>query len=169
MMTHFPTAPARIAAAIALAALVAAPVDAASINAPAKVSVVKTITLSVSQDLDFGQVLMPALTGSVTVTVSPNGTRSCPSPLTCSGTPKPALLTVTGSKGKVVLITALATDLVNSVDGSTIHLTPIAPASVTLPNSGNKGIDFNVGGSIDIPSTAAGDYSGEVQITADYQ
>ena len=51
-----------------------------------------------------------------------------------------------------------------------MRFTPTAPASVTLVNSGNPGRDFNVGGSITIPSTATdGVYSGVIEVTVDYQ
>ena len=60
-------------------------------------------------------------------------------------------------------------NLVNSVDGSAIAFTPEAPATLTLTNSGSPGKDFNVGGSIAVPSTADGTYSGNVEVTVDYQ
>jgi hypothetical protein len=59
---------------------------------------------------------------------------------------------------------------VNPADGSTIRFTPIAPATVTLTNSGTPGRNFNVGGSISVPSTVTGGtYAGNVEITVDYQ
>ena len=61
------------------------------------------------------------------------------------------------------------TDLVNTVDGSSLAFTPIAPATITLTNSGAPGSDFGIGGSIEIPSTADGTYSGNVTVTAEYQ
>ena len=42
-------------------------------------------------------------------------------------------------------------------------------ATITLTNSGSPGKDFNVGGSIAVPSTADGTYSGNVAVTVEYQ
>jgi hypothetical protein len=76
---------------------------------------------------------------------------------------------VQGSNGQIVRITVANANLVNTADGSTIPFTPQAPATVTLTNSGSAGKDFNVGGSIAVPATADGVYSGNVQVTAEYQ
>ena len=46
---------------------------------------------------------------------------------------------------------------------------PQSPATITLTNSGQPGTDFNIGGSIAIPSTADGNYVGNIEVTADYQ
>ena len=66
-------------------------------------------------------------------------------------------------------ITVAPANLVNTATGATIPFTPIAPATLTLTNSGFPGHDFNIGGSLAIPSTADGTYSGNVQVTVDYQ
>jgi len=140
---------------------------AATITAPAKVKVVKPLTFTAKQNLDFGQIL---LSGTGTVSLSGTGVVSCGSGLTCSGAPLPAIFNVSGTNGNVVRITAYASDLTNASDGSTLRFTPIAPASVTLTNSGAPGKDFNVGGSITISSTTTdGVYTGNIEITADYQ
>ena len=70
----------------------------------------------------------------------------------------------------MVRITAVASDLTNSTDGSKLRFTPIAPASVTLTNSGSPGKDFNLGASIAIPlTTTDGTYTGNIVVTAEYQ
>jgi len=142
---------------------------AATISAPAKVNVVKPLVFTSKQNLDFGTILLGAA-GTSTVSLSMAGVLSCGTGLTCSGTPLPAIFNVQGSNGQVVRITAVASDLTNSTDGSKLRFTPVAPASVTLTNSGAPGKDFNLGGSIAIPSTTTdGTYSGNIEVTADYQ
>ena len=40
---------------------------------------------------------------------------------------------------------------------------------MTLPNSGNGGTPFNIGGDIDIvPTTVDGTYTGNIDVTVDY-
>jgi spore coat protein U-like protein len=140
-----------------------------TINASVKATVVKPLQLTSKQGLEFGQVVLGGGTGSWTVAVSMAGVRTCPAPLVCTGIARPAILNVSGSNGSVVRITASPSDLVNAA-GNRLRLTPIAPATVTLTNSGNPGRDFNVGGSLALTSaTPDGTYSGTVQVTVDYQ
>ena len=157
-------------AALALAGVVPlGHAQAASTTIQANAKVVKSLTLTKKQDLDFGTITMSGATGSATVTISIAGTLSCPSGVTCAGTAKQAIMNVSGSKSETIRITVDATNLTNTVDGSTLTYTPIAPATITLTNSGFPGNDFNIGGSIVIPSTADGTYSGNVTVTAEYQ
>jgi hypothetical protein len=162
----------RTATLLLIALLSAAPtagLRAATISTPAKVNVVKPLVFTSKQNLDFGTVLLGA-TGTSTVSLSMAGVLSCGAGLTCSGATLPAIFNVQGSNGQVVRITAVASDLTNTADGSKLRFTPIAPASVTLTNSGAPGKDINVGGSIAIPSTTTdGTYSGNIEITAQYQ
>jgi len=157
-------------AALALASVV--PIGhahAATTTIQANAKIVKSLTLSAKQNLDFGTITLAGTPGTFTIAVSQAGTVSCPSGATCAGTARPAILNVQGSNSQVVRITVANANLVNSVDGSTIPFTPDAPASITLTNSGAPGKDFNVGGSITVPSTADGTYSGNVEVTVDYQ
>jgi hypothetical protein len=70
-----------------------------------------------------------------------------------------------------VRVTAPDVTLVNQADASrTLVLTVDAPATVDLPNSGNKGVVFAIGGSVSVSSgTADGLYSGTFDVTVDYQ
>lgn len=140
---------------------------AATVNAAVKASVAKPVQLVSKQGLDFGQIILSGAGG--TVTVSQAGVRTCPAPLTCSGTVLPGILNLSGSNGKVVVITAPAVDLVNAT-GQTLRFTPSVPSTITLTNSGSPGTDFNMGGSITLTATSSdGVYSGVVTVTADYQ
>jgi hypothetical protein len=142
---------------------------AASTTIQANAKVVKSLTLTAKQNLDFGTITLSGTPGTFTVAISMAGTVSCPSGATCAGTARPAILNVQGSNGQVVRIMVASANLLNTADGSTIPYTPEAPATLTLTNSGFPGKDFNVGGSIAVPSTADGTYSGNVEVTVDYQ
>jgi len=157
--------------ALALAAVVPTThAQAAQTTIQVNATVLKALTFTAKQDLDFGTVVMSGAPGTFTVSMSLTGVVTCPAGYTCSGTPAPAIMNVTGSNGGIVQITALPSDLVNSADGTKIRFTPLTPATITLTNSGNPGKDFNVGGSIAIPSTATGGlYTGTVEVTVDYQ
>lgn len=131
--------------------------------------VVKSLQLTKKQDLDFGTVTLSGAPGTYTVSMSTAGVLSCPAGATCAGVPMQGIMNVQGSNNNTVRITVAAANLVNGADGSTIPFTPIAPATLTITNSGSPGHDFNIGGSIAIPSTADGTYSGNIQVTVDYQ
>lgn len=152
---------------------VAAPVTragAASVNATVKARVLKPLQLTTKQGLDMGTILLSgALTSNVNVSLSQAGVLTCPAPLTCSGTPLVGIMNLSGSNGNPVLISAPAVDLTNAL-GARIRFTPSVPATITLPNSGNPGTDFNMGGVLTLtPTTSEGTYSGVVAVTADYQ
>ena len=157
-----------VAALIALWPVVGA--RAATITAQVNANVVKPLAFSAKQNLDFGTISVPNSVIPFTVTVAQTGTRVCPAPLVCSGIAKQAIFNVQGSNAQVVRIVATASDLINSSDGSKIRFTPLSPVSVTLTNSGFPGNDFNLGGSIVIPANVSGGlYTGDIEITADYQ
>ena len=159
----------RIIALALLGMVPLAPAHAADVVIRASAKVVKSLELSSKQNLDFGTITLSGTPGTYTVSIGLTGQLTCPTGATCSGVAQPAILNAQGSQGNVVLISVASTNLVNTVDNSTIPFTPIAPSSITLTNSGFPGKDFNVGGSIAIPSTADGTYSGNVTVTANYQ
>ena len=142
--------------------------EAAQITIQANASVLKALIFISKQDLDFGTVV-PATTGTTTVSMSMSGAISCPALATCTGAPRPAIFNVQGTNKGIVQIAVAQSDLINLVNLSTIRFTPTAPATITLTNSGAPGTDFNIGGSIAIPSTADGTYIGVITVTADYQ
>lgn len=168
-MTFIPRIISGLAALVLLGVMPFGHAQAAQTTIQASAKVVKSLELSSKQNLDFGTVTLSGTPGTYTVSMSLTGVLTCPSGATCSGAPMPAILNAQGSNGQTVRITVAPSDLVNAADGSTIPFTPLAPASITLTNSGAPGKDFNVAGSIAIPSTADGTYTGNIVVTADYQ
>lgn len=168
-MTH-PTRKAALAmAALAASMAVSTTANAAATNVQVKATLLKTLTLTAKQDFDFGQILLPSSGSNVTMSISTSGVVTCPSPLICSGTPRPAIFNAQGSKQSTVHITAAPINLMNAA-GDALTFTPIVPADFQLANSGFPGSDFGIGGSITVgPSTADGVYTGTLQVTADYQ
>jgi len=163
----------RLALLSLCAAGFAAQANAASQTASVKATVVKPLTLTKTQDLNLGTVtLNTGAWSGATVTVSRTGVRTCANPNTvCSGTVLPAEFNVAGSNNQSVKVTAPNVTLVNqSSPGNTLTLTVDAPTTVNLPNSGSKGTDFGIGGSITLSSTTVpGTYSGTLNVTVDYQ
>ena len=172
IMTKFVRLAVLAAAATAVATpALAAPV-AASPAARASARIVKPLTLTALRDLDFGTIVVGTLGGTQTVSVSQGGALGgCSGALTCSGTVQSAQYRVTGTNNFTVNIAATASNLTNTTSGGgeTLAFTPDAPASVGLGNSGAVGVDFTVGGSIDIdPTTVDGLYEGDINVTVDY-
>lgn len=161
------------ATALAATPAVAAPVGAAT-PATARARIVRPLTLTATRNLDFATITLGTVAaGGETVSMTTGGVVTCGSGgLTCSGTPVSAEYNVTGTNNQVVQIFSNTTTLTNANDGSTLTFTPTLPASgtVTLTNAGAPGNDFNVGGSITIlPATTDGVYSGNIDVTVDYQ
>jgi len=165
----------RILASIMLAALLAFPVSAAPVSATVtvKATVVKPLTLATIQSMDFGTiVLKPGTWSGSAVAISQAGVLTCPvANLICTGAVQAAKYNVTGTNKQTVQVSAPNVTLVNQSDGSqTLQLVLDKPAPFVLPNSGNPGVDFSVGGSIMLSSsTADGTYVGTMNVTVDYQ
>jgi len=154
------------------AAVCGAPAHATSQTATVRATVVKPLTLTASQDLLLGTfTLQPGTWTNATVGISRAGVFTCNANVTCTGTTQVAEFTVSGSNNQTVKVTAPAVTLVNQADSSkTLLLTVDAPATIALPNSGTKGVIFDIGGSLTLSSTTAdGDYSGILNVTVDYQ
>lgn len=150
----------------------AAPAHAASQTVTIHASVVKPLTLTSVQGMDLGTfTLQPGIWSNATVGISRTGVFTCNANVTCSGAPQVAEFTVSGTNNQTVKVTAPNVTLVNQADNSkTLLLTVDAPPTIALPNSGTKGVDFNIGGSLTLSSTTAdGDYSGILNVTVDYQ
>ena len=153
----------RLALLFLCAAGFAAQVNAASQTASVKATVVKPLTLNKIQDLSLGTVtLKPGNWSGATVGISRTGVLSCANGNTiCTGSAVPAQFNVTGSNSQTVKVTTPNVTMVNQGD---------APATISLPNSGSKGLDFGLGGSITLSSTTAnGTYRGTLNVTVDYQ
>ena len=133
----------------------------------------KPLTLTAAQDLDLGTITLASGTWpATTVGISRTGVFSCPGGnVTCTGAPRVATYNLTGSNSQPVRVTAPNVTLINQSDASkTLSLVVDAPATVTLPNSGNKGTSFSIGGSVSVSSsTATGVYVGTFAVTVDYQ
>jgi hypothetical protein len=162
----------RLAALAAVATVVATPAVAqvaATPKATARVNVVKPLTLTAEQNLDFGTVIV---TGDSTVSISPGGVGTCGAAIdvTCDFTgAQAARYRVTGSNNQQVTINTPGSNLTR-VGGGAISFTPtVVSNTVTLPNSGATGETFNVGGSIALlASLPAGVYVGDIEVTVQY-
>lgn len=144
---------------------------AATANATAKIF--KPLTISKTQDLDFGTIVLAgaSFTGEI-VTVAAGGTVTCGSgtgKITCGGAPKAAKFHLVGTNNSAVTVTSPAFNLTGP---ATLAVTPTSTVqTVNLGSAGlTTGIDVLLGGSITLASsTPDGTYSGTWTVTADYQ
>ncbi|HEY4070324.1 MAG TPA: DUF4402 domain-containing protein [Sphingomicrobium sp.] len=156
----------------AAAAAIGTPAGAVTQSASVNANVVKPLTLVWLGDLNLGTVTMPNGSWSgATVGISRTGTFTCSSKVICSGATTAASFNVTGTNRMVVLVSAPNVTLVNQSDATkTLTLTIDSPGQVTLPNSGNQGVAFGIGGSVTLNSTTpGGTYKGTINVTVDYQ
>jgi hypothetical protein len=158
---------------IGLAAMAATPAHASSQVATVSASVVKPLTLSFVQNLDLGTIVLgPGTWSNAVVGISKTGVFSCTNAnVTCSGATQVAKYNVQGTNNNTARITAPNVTLTNQSDPTkTLTMTVDNPGSIPIPNSGQPGVNFSLGGSITISSTTAGGvYSGTFDVTVDYQ
>jgi hypothetical protein len=133
----------------------------------------KPLQLVGTQDLDFGTLVISG-SGTQVMHVDQTGAiTGCGAVITCSGTAQTAVYNVKGTPNATVTVAvASPVTLTNANDGTTLDLTPDAPATVALDtNSASTGDNFNIGGSITIDSAATTDgvYSGTFAVSVDYQ
>ena len=155
-------------AATVTAVTLASPATAAITTAVTSVKVVKPVSLSKLQDMDFGTLTFAAFTGTRTIALSRLGAVTCAVDIVCSGVPKQARFNLQGSNNSTVLLTYTGGTLSNGIDS--IPFTANGQASMAIANSGSPGTNFDVGGSLTIsPALVGGVYSGTMTVTADYQ
>jgi hypothetical protein len=157
---------------ILAAVAAAAPARAASNSAAVSAKIVKPLSLKWVQNLDLGTIVLgPGTWSNATVGISQAGIFSCTnSNVTCSGATQVATYNVAGSNNQTARISAPNVTLINQNDPSkTLTLVVDSPGSVLIPNSGNPGVNFSLGGSISLSSsTAGGVYVGTFNVTVDY-
>ncbi len=155
-------------AALAATAASTNPASAAITTAVTTVNVVRPVSLSKLQDMDFGTLTFSGFAGTRTIVLSRAGAITCAVDIVCSGIAKQARFNVQGTNKLTVLFTYSGGTLSNGVDS--IPFTPDGQASIVLTNSGAPGSNFDVGGSLTVsPTLVGGVYSGTMTVTADYQ
>jgi hypothetical protein len=150
----------------------AAPAHAVTQSASVTAQVVKPLTLVALQDLSLGTITLGSGSWSgVTVGISNSGVFTCNLNVTCTGSPQVAQFNVTGTNKMVVQISAPGVTLVNQSDPTkTLTLAIDNPGQAILPNAGQQGVDFNLGGSVTLSSTTVGGtYRGTIEVTVNYQ
>jgi hypothetical protein len=166
-----------LACAGAATVLTSAPAVAQAVSpttqANAHAKIFRPLTIVNDRDLDLGTIVLSG-TGAYTNTVGINqaGTFSCGADVTCSGATQTAQYTVTGTNMQTVTVNVSPTiAMVNQTQTSpNLSLSVDAPATVALGASGNAGVQFDIGGSIDVSDTTAdGVYLGTFDVSVEYQ
>lgn len=145
---------------------------AATVNAQVHAKVIKPLALQSLQNMDLGTLLLgPGNWSGAIVSLSQDGTLTCPANVTCSGAAAVAQYRVSGSNNETVVIDTPDVTLVNQSDlTKTLALVVEGPTTIVLTNSSPRGTIFSLGGSITVDSTTAdGNYSGTFDVTVDYQ
>jgi Mat/Ecp fimbriae major subunit len=140
-------------------------------QATATAKIYKPLTITATQSLDFGVIVLAgaSFTGE-SVAMSIAGSVTCGTTagdLTCSGSPRPATYHLTGTANANVTITSPGFTLANG--SATLAFAPTFTSSVQLAATGT--LDVNLGGTVSGLSntTTDGVYTGNFQVTANYQ
>jgi hypothetical protein len=170
-MKNFVIAAAALAA-ITTATTASAQATSSNPRATASARLIKPLTLTRVQDLNFGTIVMGTMTADETVSMSLTGALTCGSSsnITCAPTGQVARFAVTGTQGQLVNVSASAASFtLTGSNGGTLAFTPTLPGQFMLGNSGAPGNTFNVGGSIVVAASQQdGVYSGQIDIQVAY-
>jgi hypothetical protein len=172
-MTKFVKIAAFAAAVLATTPALAVPVGVTGAPPTATAKIVRPLTLTATGSLNFGTIVLNGVTANRVVSLSSANVLSCGGgtvELQCSGTTSVPTYNVRGTNNAVVTIIKTASTLTNANDGTTLSMTPLGAATVTLINAGAPGTDFAIGGQFTIgTATTDGLYSGTVNVQVDYQ
>lgn len=157
-----------LAGAIAAAAMVSTGANAATVNADATVNILAAVELEQTAVLDFG-VVGGSVAGTVTIDPVAGDTAGCSPGLMCAGTSRPGAFTVEAANNYNVSISvAPSTSLTGP--GAPMALNSLTPSATTVLGAGATLVPFYVGGVLSInASQVAGTYTGQYNVTADYQ
>ena len=155
-----------LVAAVGVLAGFSGAAHAAQGTASATATILSPITVTKTADLAFGKIIAGASSG--TVTISPAGSLTCGAALTCSGTTAAAAFNVSGSSSEVVTISPDASVTLTSGANSMTAALNASASTLTLNASGAG--SFTVGGVLTVgASQSAGSYSGNFNVTVNYQ
>ncbi|MDR5590217.1 DUF4402 domain-containing protein [Christiangramia sp. SM2212] len=120
--------------------------------------------------LNFGSFTKSSVAGSVTVT--PGGVRSFTQTdmeVSTGSTPTAADFTVTLEDGETYSVTTAVTQDPKNADDATLTLRDVI-TNLENETTGNTATSFTVGGTLDVPTTAAAaTYTGEISVTVTYE
>lgn len=139
---------------------------AQSATADASATILEEITVTAGDDLAFGTIVVGA--DGDDVSIAADGTFNCGANLTCTGTNSAASFGVTGTAGEVVTV---AVDASVTLTSGTNEMTAVlsgSDATLTLDAGGASA--FTVGGVLTVgDNQPSGDYTGQFDVTVDYQ
>lgn len=150
----------------AVAAMVSTGANAATQTATAEVDILAPVTLAQTAGLDFG-VVGGASAGTATIGTGAD-TASCSAGLLCAGTASRGAFSVTGANGYNI---AISVDASTSLTGPGTAMTlSLTPSTTSVAGAGLTAVVFYVGGQLSINAAqAAGTYTGNYNVSADYQ
>src|SRR5687767_8090707 len=90
--------------AVLFVAGLAVPAGAAQITAVTSVNVIKPVSITKLQDMDFGTLTFAGFTGTRSIVISRTGVLTCATDIVCSGAPRQARFNVQGTNRQVVLL-----------------------------------------------------------------
>jgi len=150
----------------AVAALSSTGAYAQSATADATATILEEVTVTAGDDLAFGTIVVGA-TGD-DVTIASDGTFTCGTNLTCTGTNSAASFDVAGTATEVVTVSVDGTVSLTSGLNSMSASLSSSDATLTLDAGGDA--SFTVGGVLTVgDNQPSGDYSGQFDVTVDYQ
>jgi hypothetical protein len=136
-------------------------------GAPALAACNKAITVTETQQMNYGTIVVT--TGGGTVTIAANGTVSVPAGYSLMGLSTAGSFNVTGTNNCAVTISFVAGSLIGAGTAMQIQNFTTNAGSTPILNPAGGQLNFNVGADLVVnASQAAGSYSGTYTVTVIY-
>lgn len=155
---------------LAAVAVIASPAHAASTTSTSEALILRPLTLTQTEDLDFGTILPSAVAGTVTVNANTGVRTTTGGVAAAGGTPRRAEFVGAGRLGLLTIIAIGVPPVLTNGSGGTMATALVVEGGTGLRILPGTGIQtYRVGGTLTVGANqAAGDYAGTFTLTVNY-
>ena len=155
---------------LAALAFATAPAQAASTTATSQALILRPLTLTQTEDLDFGTILPSATAGTVSVNANTGIRTTTGGVAAAGGTPQRAEFVGAGRLGLLTIVSIGVPPVLTNGSGGTMATVLVVEGGTGLRVLPGTGIQtYRVGGTLTVGANqAAGDYAGTFALTVNY-
>lgn len=169
----------RLALMLMASSLAVSPARAAPGTGTGRVTTLRALTITSTQNLGFGSMIQPTAAGNVTINAQTGARTKTASIVWVGGSFQRGLFSVNGTANRIVTLSMPNFNLVRSggtqtMSVNTLRMSVNGGAQATISGTRNLGasgtLSIGIGGRLNVAANqVAGDYSGNYVLTVNYQ